>query len=114
MHLSILNQLEYVIENDCRRSTNINYYCPSGYTDNGSRCYYTTNASSYNTNYDYCFNDKTDTNASTCTVQSSFSCNSSHYNSSYVSKCTPTQWSCASGTKLNDNLCYKIGGEVLC
>ena len=121
---------------DCTNKT-LNYECSSG-TRSGSKCYHYSNYSSYyscdsggdlygstcykdgmsscpsgfssyNTNYDYFFNDKTDTNATTCTVQSSFSCNSSHYNSSYVSKCTPTQWSCASGTKLNDNLCYKIG-----
>ncbi len=28
----------------CRRSASTRYVCPSGYTDNGSKCYYTTNA----------------------------------------------------------------------
>ena len=101
----------------CYHYTNYSSYynCDSGGSLSGSTCYKDgmsscpSGFSSYNTNYDYFFNDKTDTNASTCTVQSSFSCNSSHYTSSYVSNCTPTQWSCASGTKLNDNLCYKIG-----
>ena len=34
---------------DCRKSAGIEYYCPSGYSDNGSQCYYTTNANSKTT-----------------------------------------------------------------
>ena len=91
------------------------YSCNSGGSLSGSYCYKVgmsscpSGFSSYNTNYNYYFNDNSNTNATTCSVQSSFSCGSSKYNSSYVSSCTPTQWSCSSGTKLNDNFCYKIG-----
>ena len=58
------------------------------------------------TNYNYAFTSET-TSATSCSKGTSFDCDSSNYEDSYVSKCTPTAYSCSSGTKLNNTYCFE-------
>jgi len=66
---------------------------------------------SCSTNYSYGFKSST-SSVNSCTTTSSKKCASaSDYSNdnSYVSKCTPTEYSCDNGyTKINDSYCYKI------
>ena len=89
------------------------YTCSSG-TLSGSYCYKYSQSScsggfsQYDTNYSYSTSSST-TTATTCSVGSSFSCNSSNYGKSYVSSCTANGYACATGTtKINNSYCYKI------
>ena len=89
------------------------YGCPVGQTLSGTKCYiYNQNYcgsgySVYSYNYEYDTSSSTSTTTS-CNVGSSFSCNSSHSGSSYVSSCSISAYSCPSGyTKVGTYYCYK-------
>jgi len=43
-----------------------------------------------------------------CELDDSITCDSSNIGKSYVSSCTPSAYTCSSGTKLNDSFCYII------
>ena len=91
-------------------STTISYSC----SNNKITCSASTSGSTYTSCspvYSYGFKSST-SSVDSCTTTSSKSCNNySDYNNgnSYVSKCTPTEYSCSSGyTNLEDSYCYKI------
>jgi len=82
------------------------YYC---FQDERTSC-----SSPYEINYvdeeASTFTSNTTTGVTSCAVEDSFTCNTKAENGkSYVSKCTPTEYSCSTGEKLNNTYCYEQG-----
>lgn len=82
------------------------YYC---FQDEKTSC-----SSPYDINYvdkdASKFTSDTSSDVSSCSVGTSFTCDTKAENGkSYVSKCTPTEYSCSTGEKLNNTYCYEQG-----
>ena len=95
-----------VSTNNC----SVSYSCSSGVRQ-GSYCYLGEQSScpsGWGTyKYNYGFTSST-SSVTSCSVGSSFTCDSSHSGSTYVSACTVSSYTCPSGyTKINNSYCYK-------
>lgn len=87
--------------NKCRKATNVTKTCPSGYTDNGTKCTKTNvtySCSKYGNDY------VLDNNKLTCTKTTySYSCPSGTEKTSDPKYCTKKIYACPTGTTENSN-----------